>query len=160
MELKTEVHAEDGKQEILITREFDLPVELLFKAHVEPKIFEQWMSHKYGTTKVTKFESKKHGSWRFQTTDAQGEVLFAANGVFHEFVPNHKITRTFEAENGSLDVQLEFLHFEKLTDHQSNLSIHSLFRSVELRDLLLQQPFTQGLNMAHNRLQEIIGKLK
>jgi uncharacterized protein YndB with AHSA1/START domain len=56
MPLKTKITAEDGKQELLITREFDLPLELLFKAYVEPEIVEQWMG-----TKVLKLESKKHG---------------------------------------------------------------------------------------------------
>lgn len=159
MERKTKVSAEEGRHNIIITREFDLPVELLFKAHAEPEIFEQWMSHEYGTTKVTNFEGKKHGSWRFQTADAQGNVLYAANGVFHEFVPNQKITRTFEAENATLDVQLEFIEFEKINDHTSKLTIYSVFRSVEQRDRLLKMPFEYGLSMAHNRLQEVLTQL-
>ncbi len=53
MEQKTKVNAEDGKQDIVITREFDLPLELLFKAYVEPQLIEQWMG-----TKVLKLESK------------------------------------------------------------------------------------------------------
>jgi uncharacterized protein YndB with AHSA1/START domain len=64
MERKTKVNAEDGKQEIVITREFDLPLELLFKAYVESDIVEQWMG-----TKVLKLENKKHGSYQFETTD-------------------------------------------------------------------------------------------
>lgn len=158
MELKTKVHAEDGKHDILITREFELPVELLFKAHVEPEIFEQWMSHEYGTTKVLKFETKKHGSWQFQTTDAQGNVVFGANGVFHELIPNQKIIRTFEMDNSPFDVQLEFLEFEKLTGETSKLTMHSIYRSAALRDQLLQLPFAYGLNMAHNRLQDILSR--
>lgn len=160
MERKTKVNAEDGKQDLVITREFDLPVELLFKAHAEPEIFEQWMSHEYGTTKVVKFESKKHGSWEFQTIDAKGNVVFTANGVFHEFVPDRKITRTFEMSNSPFDVQLEFLEFEKLTNDRSKLTMHNVFRSVAHRDQLLKLPFSQGLDMAHNRLQDILGKLK
>lgn len=160
MERKTKVHAEDGKHDFVITREFDLPVELLFKAHVEPDLFEQWMSHEYGTTKVTKFEARKNGSWQFQTRDAQGTVLFGANGVFHEFIPNQKITRTFEMENSPFDVQLEFLEFERLTDDTSRLKMHTVFRSVAYRDQLLKLPFAQGLNMAHHRLQEVVSKLK
>lgn len=159
MDQKTKVSAEDGKQDLVITREFDLPVELLFKAHVEPDIFEQWMSHEYGTTKVLKWESKKHGSWQFQTKDAGGNVLFQANGVIHEFVPDRKITRTFEMENTSFEVQLEFLEFEKLTDDTSKLNMHIVFRTGTLRDQLLKAPFAWGLNMAHNRLQEIVSKL-
>ncbi|MCK6692428.1 MAG: SRPBCC domain-containing protein [Thermoanaerobaculia bacterium] len=153
MERKTRVHAEAGKQELLITREFDLPVELLFRAHTAPEIVEQWMG-----TKVLKLEGARHGSWQFETTDARGEVVFRANGVFHEFEPDRKITRTFEMENSPFAVQLEFLTFEKLTDNTSKLTMHIIFKSVELRDQLLKMPFAHGINMAHNQLEKIAAK--
>jgi uncharacterized protein YndB with AHSA1/START domain len=152
---KTKINAEAGKQELTITREFDLPVDLLFKAYVEPEIVEQWMS-----TKVLKLENKKHGSWQFQTSDANGNVVFQANGVMHEFIPNEKITRTFEMENASFPVQLEFLEFEHLTEDTSKLKMHIIYRSVALRDQLIKMGFAPGLNMAHNRLQDIVNKLK
>ena len=151
MELKTKILAEDGKQEIFITREFDLPVELLFKAYVEPAIVEQWMG-----TKVLKLESKEHGGYQFETRDPQGNVVFRANGTIHEFDWDKKITRTFEMENTPFAVQLEFLEFEKLTDNTSKLFMHIVFRSVSFRDQLLQIPFAEGLNMAHNKLEEIL----
>ncbi len=155
MERKTKIQAEDGKQELVITREFDLPVELLFKAHVKPDIVQQWMG-----TKVLKLECKRHGSYQFETTNAQGNVVFRANGTIHEFVPDRKITRTFEMENSPFGVQLEFLEFERLTDDASKLNMHMVYRSVALRDQLLRLPFAQGINMAHNRMQEIVSKLK
>ncbi|PWN71533.1 ATPase [Chryseobacterium phosphatilyticum] len=150
MELKTKIHAEDGKQEIFITREFDLPVELLFKAYTEPELFEQWMG-----SKVVKMENKQHGSYRFETLNAQGEVVFSANGTIHEIVPNQKITRTFQMENTPFPVQLEFLEFEKLTDTTSKITIQSIYKSVDFRDQHLKMPFAQGINWAHNRLQEM-----
>ena len=155
MEQKTKITAEEGKQELTITREFDLPLELLFKAHAEAGILAQWMG-----TKVLIFEPKKHGSWQFETSDAQGNVVFRANGTIHDFIPNQKIVRTFEMDNAPFGVQLEFLEFEKLTDDTSKLTIHSVFRSIEQRDQLLKLPFAWGLNMAHNRLQDIVSKLK
>lgn len=155
MEQKTKIHAEDGKQEITITREFDLPLELLFKAYVEPEIVEQWMG-----TKVLKLENKKHGSWQFERSNPKGEVVFQANGVIHEFSPNKKITRTFEMENAAFPVQLEFLEFEKSGNDTSKLKMHIIFKSVADRDQILKLPFAQGINMAHNRLQEIVNKLK
>jgi uncharacterized protein YndB with AHSA1/START domain len=82
------------------------------------------------------------------------------NGTFHEFEPNKKIVRTFEMENTPFDVQLEFLEFEKLTDETSKLTMHIIYRSVSIRDQMLKLPFAQGINMAHNRLQEIANKLK
>jgi len=155
MERKTKVNAEEGKQDLVITREFELPVELLFKAYVEPEIVEQWMG-----TKVLKLENKKHGGWQFQTSDPQGNVVFQANGVIHAFSPNEKITRTFEMENAPFGVQLEFLEFERLTDDRSKLTMHIVYRSVAHRDRMLQLPFAEGINMAHNRLEGVVSKLK
>ena len=154
MERKTKINAEDGKQDLMIIREFDLPLELLFKAYVEPEIIEQWMG-----TKVLKLENKKHGSYQFETTDPQGNK-HGFNGVIHEFFPNQKITRTFEMDNTPFPVQLEFLEFEQLTDDTSKLKMHIVYRSVADRDKMLQLPFRQGVNMAHDRLQEIANKLK
>nr|WP_294875625.1 SRPBCC domain-containing protein [uncultured Pedobacter sp.] len=155
MEQKTKIDAENGKQELKITREFDLPLELLFKAYVEPEIVEQWMN-----TKVLKLENKKHGSYHFQTSDPKGNVVFHATGVIHEFIPDQKITRTFEMDNASFDAQLEFLQFEKLTSDTSKLTMHIVYKSTEIRDQVLQLPFAQGINMAHNKLQNIVSKLK
>ena len=155
MEKKTKVNAEDSTLEITITREFDLPLELLFKAYVQPEIVEKWMG-----TKVLKLESKKHGSYRFETTDGQGNILFKADGVIHDYILNRKITRTFEMENTPFGVQLEFYEFEKLTDETSILNMHVLYESVVQRDQVLKIGFEQGINMAHNRLQDIVNKLK
>lgn len=155
MERKTKVHAEEGQQVLVITREFDLPVELLFKAYEDPAIVEQWMG-----TKVLKLESRPHGSYQYETKDAQGNVLFRGNGVIHAFVPNQKITRTFEMEGATFDAQLEFLEFEKITDDTSRLTSHVVYRSAAHRDRNLKLPFAYGINMAHDRLQEVVSKLK
>ena len=154
MELKTKVNAEDSKQYLTITREFDLPVELLFRAYEDAAIVEQWMG-----TKVLKLDNRKHGSFQFETTDPRGNK-HGFNGTIHEFIPNQKITRTFEMENTPFDVQLEFLEFEKLSDDTSKLNMHVVYRSATQRDQMLQMPFRQGVNMAHNRLQEILKKHK
>ena len=154
MEQKTKIKAENGRQELLITREFDLPVASLFRAYVEPDIVEQWMG-----TKVLKLESKKHGGYQFETTDPFGNK-HRFNGVIHEFALNRNITRTFEMENTPFDVWLEFLEFEQLTSDTSKINMHLVFRSLALRDQMLQIPFAQGINMAHDRLQDIVSKLK
>jgi len=155
MEKKTKVHAEEGQPFLVITREFELPVELLFKAYEDAAIVEQWMG-----TKVLKLESRQHGSYQYETTDAQGKVVFRGNGVIHAFVPNVKITRTFEMENAGFDVQLEFLEFEKLTSDTSRLTSRIVYRSAEHRDQNLKLPFAYGINMAHDRLQAVVSKLK
>lgn len=155
MNQKTNVNAENGKQELVITREFDLPLHLLFKAYTEKEIVEQWMG-----TKVLKLENERQGGWQFETKDTNGNVVFRANGVIHEFIPNEKITRTFEMENSSFPAQLEYLQFEQLTESTSALRIHIIYKSVAVRDQMIQLGFAPGLNMAHNRLQNIANKLK
>jgi len=150
MELKTKINAEDGKQEIVITREFDLPVELLFKAYVEPEIVEQWMG-----TKVIKLENKKLGAYEFETTDPKGNKHNFV-GTIHDIVADKKITRTFEMQNTPFPAQLEFLEFEKLSDDTSKLTMHVIYKSVAVRDQLLQLPFAQGINFVHNRIQQIL----
>lgn len=154
MEQKTRIDAENGRQELTITREFELPLDLLFKAYAEPELLEQWMG-----TKVIKLDSKKHGSYRLETTDPKGNK-HGFNGVIHEFIPNQKIIRTFEMEHTPYGVQLEIYNFEQLTDQTCKLTMHVIYESVSQRDQVLQLPFKQGINMAHNRIEQILGQLK
>ncbi len=154
MERKTRVHAEPDKQELFITREFDLPVALLFQAHTDPALVEQWMR-----TKVLKLENRKQGAWQFETSDAQGAVVFRANGVFHDYIPDRRIIRTFEMENIPFAAQLEYFEFESINDTKSKLTMQIVFKSVALRDQLLQMPFAHGIHLAHNRLESIAKQL-
>lgn len=154
MEQKTKIAVEKGKQDLTITRTFDLPVELLFKAYTESEFVAQWMG-----TKVLKLESQKHGSYRFETSH-NGNVVFSAEGTIHDYVPNHQIIRTFEMLNMPIGVQLEFLNFEKLTEGTSKLTIQIIYKSVGHREEQLKMPFAYGLSMAHDRLQEVLIKLK
>jgi len=152
MERKTKINADDGRHDLTITREFDLPLELLFKAYTEPEIIEQWMG-----TKVLKLECKKHGSYQFETTDPKGNK-HGFNGAIHAFVSEQKIIRTFEMENTAFGVQLEIYEFEPLTDETSKLNMHVIYESVAQRDEMLKLPFAHGINMAHNRIQNILSK--
>ena len=134
MERTTKINAENGRQDLVIV--------------------EQWMG-----TKVLKLENKPHGGWQFETSDPQGNVVFRANGVIHEFVPEQKITRTFQMESTPFPVQLEFLVFERLTDDTSKLTMQIVYKSPADREEMRKLPFAQGINMAHNRLQEVLKQL-
>ena len=155
MEQKTIVNAEEGKQDLVITRQFDLPLDLLFKAYEDAEILSQWMG-----TQVLKLESRKHGNYQFETTDKNGNKVFGASGVIHEFIPDRKITRTFEMDNSPFGVQLEVYEFEKVSDETSHLNMHVIYESAKQRDEVLKLPFKYGINMAHNRLEEVVNKLK
>lgn len=64
MKQKTNVDAPAGRQDLIITRIFDLPLHLLYQAYIDPDIVAQWMG-----TKVVKLENKTHGGWQFETSD-------------------------------------------------------------------------------------------
>ncbi|MBU3025188.1 SRPBCC domain-containing protein [Zobellia galactanivorans] len=150
MDQKTKIDAQEGKQELTITRIFDLPVELVYKAYTEAEFVAQWMG-----TNVLKLEDKNHGSYAFETSH-EGNVMFKANGTIHKLIPNQEIVRTFEMENMPIGVQLEFLNFEKITEDKSKLTIQIIYKSEKHREEQLILPFAYGLNRAHNKLQEIL----
>lgn len=153
MEQKTKIKVPDGKQELTIIREFDLPVDLIYKAYTESEFIAQWMG-----TKVLKLENKDHGSYAFETSHG-GKVMFKANGTIHKVVPNQQIVRTFEMENMPIGIQLEFLNFEKVTHDKSKLTIQIIYKSEKHRAEQLKLPFAYGLNMAHDKLEKILTNL-
>ena len=155
MERKTTIQAEEGRQDLVNTREFELPVELLFQAYTEPELFAQRMS-----TTVLQLESRAHGSYRCETRNPAGAVVLRTHGVFHDVRPAKHIARTFEMEDTPFPAQLEFLDFASLGGERSRLTMHIIYKSAEHRDALLRLPFAQGLNAAHNRLQNVLNNLK
>jgi uncharacterized protein YndB with AHSA1/START domain len=150
MEQKTKIFAEDGKQEIIVTREFDLPLESLFEAYIDPEILAQWMG-----LKIIKLENKNYGSFEFEAI-RNGNIVFKANGTIHKIIENQQIIRTFEMDNSSVGVRLEFLDFESITKDTSKLTMQMIYQSEKHRAAQLRLPFASGLNMAHDRLQELL----
>ncbi|MBI1221039.1 MAG: ATPase [Bacteroidetes bacterium] len=151
MEQKTKVSAAPNDKGIEILREFELPVEALFQAFEDPEIFAQWMA-----TEVLHMENRKYGSYSFQTKNPQGEIAFRVEGIYHTFLKNQQIIRTFEMIPSSFGVQLEHLLFQGIDNQHSRLRMQSIFQSSEQRDQLLKLPFAFGLNLAHHRLQKIL----
>ena len=94
---KLTVTAEPGKQEVILTRVFDAPVELLFKAMTDPKAIPQWWGPKNLKTTVDKMDVKKGGIWRYIHTGDNGHED-AFNGVYHEVLNPERLTYTFEWE--------------------------------------------------------------
>jgi len=151
MERKTIIDAAEGRCDLSITRAFDLPLNLLYRAYTEAEFVAEWMG-----TKVLQLDRHSMGGYRFETSDSQGNVLFKAHGTLHEVLPEQRIVRTFEMEGAGLGAQLEFLEFEALDEDRSQLRIHTLYRTAALRDRQLSMPFAYGINMAHDRLEKIM----
>ena len=157
---KSIITAEPGKQEIFITREFDAPRELVYKAFTDPELIPRWLGPRELTTKIDKFESKEGGYWRFVHSDPSGNE-FGFHGVTHELSAPERIIRTFEFEGlpERGHVVLETAEFEALPDGRTKLTTQSVFRSVADRDGMVQSGMERGVTDSHERLDEILAEL-
>ncbi len=156
----TTVLAEPGKQEILITREFDAPRELVFKACTDPELIPQWWGPRNLSTEVDKMDVRPGGQWRFLNRDAQGNA-YGFHGVYHEILAPERIIDTFEFEGlpETGHVTLETMKLEALPGGRTRLTVQSVFQSVADRDGMLQSGMEEGLNETYDRLAELLKKM-
>jgi uncharacterized protein YndB with AHSA1/START domain len=157
---KAIVTAEAGKQEILITREFDAPRELVFKAYTDPELVPQWWGPAKYTTIIEKFDPRSGGEWKIMQKGPDGE--FGFHGVLHEVTAPERIIQTFEfdglPEKGH--VCLETASFEDLPEGRSRVVAQSVFQSVTDRDGMVQSGMESGVQEGYDRLDTILETLK
>jgi uncharacterized protein YndB with AHSA1/START domain len=157
---QTKITAEPGTQEIVITREFDAPRTLVFKAISDPTLLPQWWGPRYLSTQVDKMDVRPGGQWRFIQRDAQGNV-YAFHGVYHEVLAPQRIIDTFEFEGlpETGHVTLETMRLEELPGGRTRLTTQSVFQSVADRDGMLQSGAEDGVYDTYDRLAELLTKL-
>jgi uncharacterized protein YndB with AHSA1/START domain len=158
---KTRIVAEPGKQELFITREFDAPRELVFRAFTDPKLYTQWLGPRRLTMTLEKFEPRNGGVWRYVSRDKDGNE-YAFHGVYHEVLAPQRIIDTFEFEGlpEKGHVILETARFEELPGGRTRLNTQSVFQSITDRDGMLQSDMEGGVNESFDRLDELLVRLK
>jgi uncharacterized protein YndB with AHSA1/START domain len=154
---KTTITAEPGKQEIFITREFDAPRELVFRAHTDPDLYVQWLGPREFKMVLELFEPRSGGSYRYIHKDSDGNE-YAFHGVNHEVLASERIISTFEFEGlpEAGHVILGTLRFEALPGNRTRLTSQSVFQSVADRDGMVQAGMERGVNDGYERLDEIL----
>jgi uncharacterized protein YndB with AHSA1/START domain len=157
---KTIITVEPGKQELFITREFDAPRELVFKAYTDPEIYGQWLGPRDLTTTFETFEPVSGGKYRFIQKDQNGNE-FAFHGVNHEVTAPERIIGTFEFEGlpEAGHVVLETSRFEALPGNRTRVTSQSVYQSVSDRDGMVQSGMERGVNEGYERLDEILAKM-
>jgi uncharacterized protein YndB with AHSA1/START domain len=154
---KTKVVAEPGKQEVIITREFDAPRELVFRAFTDPKLYVQWLGPRSLTMRLEKFEPTSGGGWRYVHKDKDGNE-FGFHGVIHEVLAPERIIDTFEFEGlpEKGHVSLQTAKFEELPGGRTRVTAQAVFQSVADRDGMVQSGMEQGVVESHERLDELL----
>ncbi|MFT3704284.1 MAG: SRPBCC family protein [Agriterribacter sp.] len=156
---QTTITAEKGKQEIIITREFDAPRELVFQAYTDPEILVQWLGPREMTLRFETFASKAGDSYRYINSLPNG-MEFAFHGVCHDLTAPERIIQTFEFEGlpEKGHVALETTKFESLPGERTKITTQTVFQSVADRDGMVQSGMERGVLDSHNRLDEWLVK--
>jgi uncharacterized protein YndB with AHSA1/START domain len=154
---KAQITAEPGVPQILMTREFDAPRDLVFRAHVDPDLLVQWLGPRRLTMTVDCIEPRDGGAWRFVHHDADGHE-YGFHGVFHGTPSPDGIVRTSEFEGFPGHVSLETATFEE-RDGKTLLRMNAVYQSVEDRDGHLQSGMEEGANESMERLEELVARL-
>jgi uncharacterized protein YndB with AHSA1/START domain len=155
---QTTITAEPGKQELFITREFDAPRELVFRAHTDPDLYVKWLGPRGYEMVLEAFEPVSGGKYRYLHKDQAGNE-YRFYGAIHEMSPD-RMVQTFEFDGYPGHVSLDCMTLEELPGSRTRITIQSLFQSVADRDGMLQSGMESGVNEGYERLDELIETLQ
>jgi uncharacterized protein YndB with AHSA1/START domain len=148
--------AEPGKQEVVVTREFDAPRQLVFKVSMDPELIPQWWGPSRLTTTVDKMEVRPGGRWRYVQRDREGNV-FAFHGVYHDIVAPERVVQTFEFEGEPGHVVLETTTFEE-QGGKTLMTVQDVYQSVEDRDGMVSSGMEEGEAESLERLDSLLAR--
>lgn len=155
---KTQITAEPGVPHVIITREFAAPRELVFRAHIDPKLLVQWLGPRDITLAIEQYDAHHGGTWRYVDKDAQGNE-YGFHGVFHGTPSPDSIVQTFEFEGVPGHVKLDTTTFEE-RDGKTLVRSVSSFQSVEDRDGMIAAGMELGVRDSDERLAELLATLQ
>ena len=152
----TTITAEPGLPFIDIVREFDAPVEAVFRAHTDPELFARWTGPRTVAIDIIEFDATTGGRWQYVGRSTGGEA-YGFRGVFHTVALNTLIIQTFEFDGAPGAAGIGAITFEEV-DGRSRLSAHEVYPSVEARDAALASGMEYGINEGYERLDEILAR--
>jgi uncharacterized protein YndB with AHSA1/START domain len=155
---QTVVTAEPGVQELFITREFDAPRQLVYKAHTDPDLYVQWLGPRGYEMKLETFEPVSGGKYSYIHKDPEGNE-YGFHGTFHEMSPE-RMVQTFEFDGYPGHVSMDCMTLEELPGDRTKITIQSIFQSVEDRDGIVQAGMEKGVREGYERLDEILGRIR
>jgi uncharacterized protein YndB with AHSA1/START domain len=152
------VTAPEGLPFIDFEREFDHPVEKVFRAHQDSDLFRQWIGAGNPDVDLPIHEFRTGGRYRFVQKGEDG-VEYAFNGVYHVVRENEFAIQTFEFEGYPDVVSIESMTFERLDDGRTRLRGHAVYPSLEARDGMAASGMEDGMNAGYTQLDAILEDL-
>ncbi len=155
---KLTVTVEPGTPFIDMSREFDAPRDLLFRAHTDPELIRQWLGPRGYEMVIDHYDAREGGSYRYEHHDPQGNV-YGFRGSFHGPQTVDGMVQTFEFEGAPGHVSLDAIRFEDLGGGRSRIVGHSVFQTVEARDAMVEAGMQTGMEQGYERLDELAQRL-
>ncbi len=155
---ETDFVIEPGRQDIVMTRMFDAPRGVVFKALTDPELVSKWWGPRRCETSVDHDEVRPGGRWRYLNHDTDG-TEYGFNGVYHDVVSPERIVRTFEFEGMPGHVCLETLTLEEVGGRTKYTNV-SVFQTVQDRDGMARSGMEEGAGESMDRLAEVLRDLR
>ncbi|HEY4188975.1 MAG TPA: SRPBCC family protein [Candidatus Limnocylindrales bacterium] len=155
----TKTTAPAGVPFIDLTREFDAPRDVLFRAWTEPELVKEWLGPDRYEMVIDEYDVRDGGRYRYVHKDPDGNE-FGFHGVFHGTPTLEGFVQTFEFEGAPGHVSLDRLVLEDLGEGRTAARIHSVYQSVEARDAMMSAGMETGLNQGFARLDTLLEALK
>lgn len=153
----TKVSAPEGLPFVDVSREFDAPRALIYRAFTEPELLAQWLGPRRLTTFIDHYDVRDGGSWRYVQRDTDGSE-YGFHGVFHGEPTPERMVQTFEFEGAPGHVSLDELTLEE-HDGRTTVHTHTAFQSVAARDAMVGAGMEGGMNEGFERLEELLASM-
>ena len=150
--------ATPSDREIVMTRVFDAPRDLVFEAHTSCEHMSQWWGPRRYEIASCEMDFRPGGAWRIVHRGADGDE-HGFRGEFREIVRPERIVWTFEFEGMPGHVSVDTVTFEE-HDGKTTLTATSVFDTVEDRDGMLQSGMQEGAAETWDRLEEYLEELR
>lgn len=151
------ITAPEGLPFIDIEREFDHPVELVFRAHKDPELFRRWLGPRGYEMDLEEYDFTTGGRYRY-VHKANGEE-YRFNGVFHVVRDNEFAIQTFEFEGFPDVVSIESIRFEALPGDRTRITAHAVYPTMEARDGMVASGQEKGVTQGYEQLDEVLATL-
>ena len=149
------ISAPEGLPTIEIVREFDAPVDRVYRAHVDPELVQQWLGPRRLTMRMDHWDIRRGGSYRYTHVDTDG-TEYGFWGAVHDARPGELISQTFGFDGAPDDATFDKMTFEDLGDGRTRLRVVSVVHDVAARDAFLSSGMEGGMNESYERLDELL----
>jgi uncharacterized protein YndB with AHSA1/START domain len=154
---QTTIEADPALPTVRIVREFDAPVDRVYRAWTDPELVARWLGPRSITTRIDLWEARTGGGYRYSALQ-NGQEVASFYGSFHEARPNERLVQTFTYEGVPDGVSLETMTFTDLGGGRTRITSLAVVESMEARDAMVASGMDVGVVEGYEKLDELLAE--